>query len=154
MRGCCHQYLSGFDFDGTELIYADPPYLKSARKAPGRCRYRHDCEECDHVRLLEILRGIPCAAMVSGYPSALYDEMLGDWRSISVQVMNRAGAVTEKVRFNFVPDRARWSRYAGRNFTDRQRIRRKAQSWSRRCRAMPPAERLAVLSALMAAEAE
>ena len=44
--------------------------------------------------------------------------------------------------------------YAGRNFTDRQRIKRKAQSWGRRYAALPLAERLAVLGAMMAVEAE
>ena len=154
VHGCCHAYLGRFAYDGSELIYADPPYLKSTRKALGRYRYRHDYEQSDHVRLLELLRHVPCAVMISGYPSALYDELLGDWRNLSVQVMNQAGVVTEKVWFNFIPDRVHWSRYAGRNFTDRQRIKRKSESWSRRYRNMPPAERLAVLSALMAVEAE
>ncbi|EQD26003.1 phage DNA methylase, partial [mine drainage metagenome] len=45
-------------------------------------------------------------------------------------------------------------RYAGKNFTDRQRIKRKAENWGRRYRALPPGERLAVLSALMAVEAD
>ena len=44
--------------------------------------------------------------------------------------------------------------YAGKNFTDRQRIKRKAQSWGRRYAALPVAERLAVLGAMMAVEAE
>ena len=48
----------------------------------------------------------------------------------------------------------RSTRYAGRNFTDRQRIKRKAQSWGRRYAALPLAERLAVLGAMMAVEAE
>jgi len=43
---------------------------------------------------------------------------------------------------------------AGRNFTDRQRIKRRAESWCRRYQAMPPAERFAVLAAMMAVEAE
>ncbi len=47
-----------------------------------------------------------------------------------------------------------WHACAGRNFTDRQRIRRNAESWARRYRAMPPGERLAVLAAVMAVEAE
>ena len=41
-----------------------------------------------------------------------------------------------------------------RGFTDRQRIKRKAQSWGRRYAALPVAERLAVLGAMMAVEAE
>ncbi len=79
---------------------------------------------------------------------------LAGWRSLSLQVMNQAGVVTEKLWFNFAPDRLHWARFAGRNFTDRQRIKRRAESWGRRYRAMPPAERLAVLAAMMAVEAE
>ena len=55
---------------------------------------------------------------------------------------------------NFPADRLHWARYAGRNFTDRQRIKRKAQSWGRRYTALPVAERLAVLGAMMAVEAQ
>ena len=49
--------------------------------------------------------------------------------------------------------RVHWPRYAGKNFTDRQRIKRKAENWAKRYQALPPAERLAVLSAMMAVEA-
>ena len=152
VHGCCHRFLEGFGFDGTELVYSDPPYLLSARKSSRR--YRHDYGEADHEALLALLRGLPCAVMVSGYPSALYDDRLAGWRSLSVQVMNQAGVVTEKVWFNFEPDRVHWAGLAGRNFTDRQRIKRKAAGWGRRYAAMPPAERLAVLAAMMAVEAE
>ena len=68
--------------------------------------------------------------------------------------MNQRGVVTEKVWFNFTPDRVHWVRYAGKNFTHRQTIKRKAESWGRRYRAMPRSERLAVLAAMMAVEAE
>ena len=91
---------------------------------------------------------------VSGYRSALYEERLEGWRSVALQVMNHAGVRTECVWMNFVPDRLHWARYAGRNFTDRQRIKRKAQSWGRRYTALPVGERLAVLGAMMAVEAQ
>ena len=146
----CHGYLADFAFDGSELVYSDPPYLCGARKSARR--YRHDYADADHAALLELLAGLPCAVMVSGYPSALYDELLRGWRSVSLQVMNRAGVVTEKVWFNFTPDRVHRARCAGRDFTHRQTVKRKAQSWGRRYRAMPPAERLAVLAAIMAVE--
>ena len=54
--------------------------------------------------------------------------------------------------FNFAPDRVHWASCAGR-FTDRQRIR-KAANWGRRYKALPAGERLAVLAAIMAVEAE
>ena len=61
-----------------------------------------------------------------------------------LQAMNRAGVVTEKVWFNFEPDRVHWATCAGRDFTHRQRVKRNAASWGQRYRAMPAAERLGV----------
>ena len=71
-----------------------------------------------------------------------------------LQVNNHAAVVTEEVWFNFEPDRLHWARIAGRDFTHRQTVKRKAANWARRYRSMPPAERLAVLAAVMAVEAE
>ena len=152
VHGCCHRFLAEFPFAGDELVYADPPYLHTTRKS--RRRYRHDYTQADHEQLLALLKDLPCAVMLSGYPSALYERAMSDWHSLSLQVMNQAGVVTEKVWFNFAPGRLHWHRYAGQNFTQRQCIKRKAASWGRRYAAMPPGERLAVLAALLAVEAE
>ncbi len=152
VHGCCHAFLSGFDFQGDELVYCDPPYVQSTRKS--QRRYRYDYTDADHVALLGILKSLPCQVMISGYPSRLYDEHLPDWRSLEVQVNNQSCVVTEKVWFNFPPGRVHWHAFAGRNFTHRQVVRRKAAGWGRRYAAMPPGERLAVLAAIMAVEAE
>ena len=40
----------------------------------------------------------------------IYDEHLAGWQSLSLQVMNQAGVVTEKLWFNFVPDPTLMSR--------------------------------------------
>lgn len=152
VHGCALRFLAEYDYRGRELIYCDPPYLKATRSS-GR-RYRFDYEEPDHLKLLGLLKKLPCPVILSGYPSALYDESLPGWQSLELQVMNQGGVRTEKVWFNFRPERVHWARYAGKNFTDRQRIKRKAENWGRRYRALPPGERLAVLSALMAVEAD
>jgi hypothetical protein len=152
VHGCAHRFLGEYPFTGRELLYCDPPYLLHTRTS-GR-RYRYDYEEQDHVELLALLKAVPCPVILSGYPAALYDEQLADWRTLEVQVMNQAGVRTEKLWLNFTPDRLHWARYAGKNFTDRQRIKRKAESWASRYQAMPRAERLAVLAGLMAVEAE
>ena len=130
---------------------AIPPIYKKWRSAR---RYRFDYEEVDHVALLDLLKDLPCQVMVSGHPSALYDEMLAGWRSLALQVTTQAQVRTEVVWFNFAPDRVHWASYAGRNFTDRQRIKRKAANWGRRYKALPAGERLAVLAAMMAVDAE
>jgi hypothetical protein len=152
IHGCAHRFLADTAFTGRELVYSDPPYLHTTRTCARR--YRYDYSEQDHRDLLILLKRLPCAVMLSGYPSTLYDEQLSDWQTLELQVMNHAGVRTEKLWLNFTPDRVHWARCAGKNFTDRQRIKRKAESWARRYQAMPPAERLAVLAGLMAVEGE
>lgn len=150
VNGCAHQFLRHYDFRGAELVYSDPPYLMGTRTS-GR-RYRYDYAERDHVELLELLKTLPCAVIVSGYASALYEARLRGWNTIELQVMNQAGVRTEKLWFNFVVDRAHWASYAGKNFTDRQRIKRKAERWGKNYAALPRAERVAVLAAILSAE--
>ena len=70
--GCAHRFLADFAFQGTELVYCDPPYLHATRKSARR--YRYDYGEADHVALLELLGGLACQVMISGYPSALCRE--------------------------------------------------------------------------------
>lgn len=152
IHGCAHQFLEQYDYQGSELVYCDPPYLRSKRTS-GR-RYRFDYKDVDHVELLKLLKTLPCSVILSGYPSTLYDEQLNEWRTLELQVMNQAGVRTEKLWFNFTPDRVHWASYAGKNFTDRQRVTRKAANWGKRYEALPPGERLAVLSAMMAVEAQ
>lgn len=152
INDCAHRFLSNYDYQGRELIYCDPPYLHCTRTS--RRRYRFDYEEADHIELLELLRTLPCNIILSGYPSPLYDELLCGWRSLELQVMNQAGVRTEKLWLNFTPDRVHWASYAGKNFTDRQRIKRKAANWAKRYQALPRAERQAVLAAMMAVDAE
>lgn len=151
VHGCAHRFLSTYDFHGRELIYCDPPYLHHTRTS--NRRYRFDYELRDHIELLELLKELPCSVMLSGYPSTLYDELLIDWQTLELQVMNHSGVRTEKLWFNFSPDRVHWHRYTGKNFTDRQRIKRKAENWGKRYQALPRGERLAVLSSMMAVEA-
>ncbi len=152
IHGCAHRFLAEYPFTGRELVYSDPPYLQHTRSSTRR--YRFDYQERDHIELLQRLKALPCQVILSGYPSVLYDELLADWRTLELQVMNQAGVRTEKLWFNFIPQRLFWASYAGKNFTDRQRIKRKADSWARRYRDMPAAERLAVLAGLMSVEAE
>ena len=151
VKGSAHEFLRGYDFRGGELVYSDPPYLHHTRTS--RRRYRHAYSERDHVELLKLLRSLPCNVILSGYASQLYDDMLEGWRTVELQVMNQGGVRTEKLWYNYDIDRVHWAGHAGRNFTDRQRIKRKAERWGRNYAAMPRAERTAVLAAIMAAEA-
>lgn len=148
------EFLQGFDFSsaGRVLIYSDPPYVLATRTS--RNRYKHEYTDADHERLLDTLKACVeegAMAMVSGYPSKLYERLL-DWRNIEFQVMTRGGVRTEKLWFSFEAQKVSWATYAGENFTDRQRIKRKAESWARRYEALPEMERIAILSEILKRE--
>lgn len=152
VNGCAHHFLAQYDYSGSELLYCDPPYLAQTRTS--RYRYRFEYTKHDHIELLKLLKSLPCYVILSGYPSSLYDDLLGDWNTLELQAMTRGGVRTEKLWFNYTIDRVHWASYAGKNFTDRQRIKRKAQRWEKKYQALPRAERLAMLAVMMAVESE
>lgn len=148
IHNCAAEYfIAEYDYCGHELIYSDPPYLHSTRSS--NSRYRYEYSEQQHIELLALLKTRPCNVILSGYPSKLYEELLPDWNSKEFQVMTRGGVRTEKLWFNFEPSSRHWATFAGKNFTDRQRIKRKAERWAKNYRALPDDEKTAVLSALL-----
>ena len=76
---------------GDTLHYVDPPYLSGTRSEKARkpgpegqyLSYRHELTVADHVALLGALRGLKGMVVLSGYPSALYDDALSDWRRVT-----------------------------------------------------------------------
>lgn len=149
--GCGLEFLETLDVThmGRVVVYADPPYVLATR---GAARYRHDFTDDDHRRLaaaLERLSQLGVCVCLSGYPSGLYDDLFGHWATREFQVMSRGGARTEKVWLNYTPGFAHQATLAGRDRTERQRIKRKAERWRRMFLALPPAERQAVLAALL-----
>ena len=86
-------------FDHKEaFIYCDPPYMHSARVAKNI--YRHEMTDADHRELASVLRRRKAKVMLSGYPSALYDELYGDWRRIEFDVANHASRAKKKPRMH------------------------------------------------------
>lgn len=155
VAGDAFAFLSDFDdwwMRGRVLIYADPPYLPSVRTS--RHRYRYELDEAQHKRLLSALRRLPpsVSVILSGYPSPLYDRLLPGWRTLEFQAMTRGGPRTEKLWYNFAPTAVHWASWAGRGFTDRQRIKRKAARWAANYERLPAGERLAVLAAVLSTE--
>lgn len=68
------------------LHYVDPPYLPETRSLANpycvKHMYRHELDGGGHAKLLERLRGLAGMVVLSGYPSALYDDALNGWRRI------------------------------------------------------------------------
>lgn len=150
VNSSAHQFLRDYDYTGTELIYCDPPYLAETRTSHNK--YRFEYTKQDHIELLTLLKSLPCQVILSGYHSSLYDDLLVGWNTIELQAMSRGGPRTEKLWFNYTIDDVYWVTYAGKNFTDRQRIKRKARRWRSKYQALPKVERLAILAAMMTVE--
>ncbi|HHS9901468.1 TPA: DNA adenine methylase [Klebsiella quasipneumoniae subsp. similipneumoniae] len=148
------EFLSRFDYAsaGRVLIYADPPYLHETRSSTKR--YRHEYSVEDHLRLLMCLRDLPdnVSVILSGYLSDLYDYQLSGWRSREFQAMTRGGVRTEKIWMNYPEGRAYSHTFAGKDYNDRYRIKRKAQRWKNKFAALPFEERMAIMVALISIE--
>ena len=78
-------------------------------------RYRHDFDDAAHVALLTLPESQHCQVMISGCPSRLFETHLGDWRSMSPQVKDRAAVATETVWPNFEPDHLLRTRFTSKD---------------------------------------
>lgn len=140
-------------FRPRTVVYCDPPYLADVRSRPGRRYYAHEFDSPDqHEELLELLlmltgQGVRC--LVSGYRSPLYDRWLQNWRRVDYQAVTRGGPVTESLWCSFEQPRELHDYLVlGRNFRERERIKRKKGRWVRRLGEMDDLERAAVLAAI------
>lgn len=142
------EYLKSYNFSGKELVYCDPPYLRSTRRQQSRL-YKHEYSEDQHRELLEVLKSIPCMVMISSYEAELYKEVLKDWQTHSFQSKTHKGVATEWIWMNYpCPVELHDYRYLGENFRERERIKRKSERWVLRLKKMPMLERQALLHAI------
>jgi site-specific DNA-adenine methylase len=145
------EYLRKRRWEGNEFVYCDPPYLLETRSTK-KAIYRHEfCTQAQHLEMLTLLQAIPAKIMISGYRSALYDDILRKWRVITYRSMTRGGTVaTEYLWMNYSePMMLHDYRYLGKNFRERERIKRKQTRWKRRLVMMNALERAAMLSAMV-----
>lgn len=143
-------YFAGFVPPFPTLIYADPPYLGSARHWSARDCYTHEMKgETEHVELLRILTSCPAMVMINGYPSDLYEQHLKGWRRLEYQAQTRGGRKTEVLWMNFpCPTVLHDYGWLGKDYRERLRIARKIERWTSRLKAMPALERAAIVEAL------
>lgn len=84
------EVIERYGGDTDTLIYADPPYLGSTR----RHNYKHEMGgERRHRELAEVLHSCRATVILSGYHSALYDEMFSDWFRVELAARTDQGAV-------------------------------------------------------------
>lgn len=62
------------------LHYVDPPYVLSTRDDGHD--YRFEMSDEDHIQLAVALRQLQGMVMLSGYASAMYDELYPGWHRV------------------------------------------------------------------------
>lgn len=140
-------FLSTFEYVGGELVYSDPPFWAEARRRE-RC-YRYDYGRRDHERLVEVLRGLPCLVMLSGYRNPLYDDELSDWHRTDLVLPTQVGLVAESIWTNFLPGEILHDySYVGDDFREREALKRRRSTNVRRLAAAHSLERSATLADL------
>ncbi|MFT4281206.1 DNA adenine methylase [Microbacterium sp.] len=63
------------------LLYVDPPYITETRSGG---RYSVEMSRQDHIDLAHELRKCSAVVMLSGYPSATYQELYGEWHQVLI----------------------------------------------------------------------
>lgn len=152
INGDCVQWLASFPFKGDELVYFDPPYVRSSRKSAAPL-YAFELDDDQHINLLHLAMHLPCKVMISGYHSDLYDQMLAGWHSHEFQAVTRGGSMaTEVVWFNYPrPVELHDYQWIGANFRERDRIKKKMRRWTAKLHNMSETDRAAILWAMQEA---
>lgn len=84
------------------LMYLDPPYVKGARKS-GKL-YRHEMDDDDHRKLLDLVCRSRAKILLSGYQSDIYDDALCGWHKDTIRSQTTSAEMAEEVLWqNFEP---------------------------------------------------
>jgi len=70
------------------FMYIDPPYLHGTRK---NYLYKHEMEDSEHEKLLEVLAEHPGRILLSGYDNEMYNAMLPEWRKVQKSTQAEGG---------------------------------------------------------------
>ena len=81
------QIIDTFDNENA-IVYCDPPYVQSTRQA--KQVYLHEMTDDDHRALAERLHRFKGKVLLSGYPSALYDELYSSWNYAEKRIANHS----------------------------------------------------------------
>jgi hypothetical protein len=141
-------------FQPDTFIYLDPPYLMASRSTRRKI-YAHEFTDGNHRCLLSLIKTLPCMAMISGYPNAMYDVVLSSWRTHDFMTTNRGGGhVRERLWMNYpTPTQLHDYQYLGSTFREREKIKRQKARWVMRITKMDVIRRHALAAAIAEVDA-
>jgi len=120
-----------------------PPYLPTTRPPAGSSPIRDDKRR--PPRLLRAIRDLPCMVMISGYWSQMYAHALKAWNVTSYEAMTRGGPPSSTFGSTSAARGPSRIPFSGKDFRERERIKRQKARWTARLLRMPPLQRQALL---------
>ncbi len=152
IQGDAIEFLSSYEFNGSELVYCDPPYPRVVRG--GRKYYRYEETDEHHVNLIKQVKKIGSPVIVSGCSGTIYETELSDWLMVDVANTTRSGKKWECLWLNYEPGPVRHDyTILGTNFRERERLRKRSERWVNRLEQMSEIERHVIVDAMLQSEA-
>ena len=113
-------------FTADDFLFCDPPYMFSTRLS-GQKYYKHEFTENDHILFLNLIKDIPAKILITHPKNELYTSMLPGWNCVEFSYQTRNGTFTDAIYFNYASGDIELLTYdyLGKDFIDRQRIKRK-----------------------------
>lgn len=135
-------------YNPNTLVYIDPPYPISSRKQQERL-YDYELTDQQHLDLLQSIKTFTCMVAISTYENEMYKEHLKDWRLHKFESITHNGNATEFLYTNYAePKKLHDYSHLGKDFTDRQRIKRKIEREISKLKKLPALERNAILEGI------
>lgn len=143
--------VSRFTDNTDAFIYFDPPYKMETRRSK-KNQYTFDFHtDGEHIELLQLATLANCNVMISAYESDLYNDMLRGWSTHRFMSMTRVGLKQEIIYYNYPkPTILHDFQYLGKNYRERERIKRKVIRFENKMDRLPETERAAILSNIIA----
>lgn len=156
INGCGIEYLESFKPDPGKryVVYADPPYPLSSRKQMV-LTYEYELSDLRHLRLLKAIKRIArrhgnVEVLISTYENKMYEKELAGWRLAKFNSTTRHGQATEHLYLSYENPEGVLHDYSyiGRDFRERERIKKKIRRHVNRLKQLPAPERNAIIAAI------
>jgi site-specific DNA-adenine methylase len=143
--------IAKFSDTADAFIYCDPPYKMDTRRSSKKIYLFDWPTDNEHIDFLNIVLKCNCPVMVSAYESDLYNDMLKGWSTHKFNSMTRTGLREEIIYYNYPkPTILHDFQYLGKNYRERERIKRKVNRFESKMNRLPELERAAILSNIIA----
>jgi DNA adenine methylase len=145
--------IAKFKDTAGAFIYCDPPYPYETRRSSKKLYLFDWPEKKQHEDLLSMAVTATCSVMISSYDNELYHDVLvyqNKWHYHKFNSMTRGGVREETIYMNYPkPTVLHDFQYLGKNYRERERIKKKVNRWNKKLDGISPAERTAILSSLI-----